>query len=79
MPTFRAFFPCVLRQMAGHPKLDSSHKVKLVIKEGKSTDRDHNSISSESGHNTSTCQLFKSHCGLVMPHSDIDLGQNWLR
>ena len=57
MQNFRPFPLCFLREMPGNPKFDPLHWVKVTLKGGKSTDHDHNLISSEGAQDTSTCKI----------------------
>ena len=57
MQNFRLFPPCILWEMPGNNKFDPIHKVKIVPKFEKSTDRDYKLMSSEGGQDTSACKI----------------------
>ena len=57
MQNVRPFPQWVLQEMTRNPKFDPFHYVKIVPKLEKSTDHDHNLISSESGQDTSACKI----------------------
>ena len=57
MQNFRPFPQWVFQKMPGNPKFDPFHRVKIVPKLQKSTDRDPELISSEGGLDTSACKI----------------------